>query len=173
MVMLAMTVHGRAASAALVLAASTLLWLGVSPAHAFKGGHFEGGVNLEPNSRISFDLVKTKKQIGSHRWRRTAKVENVVFEQALAGCGASGVLAISTPLPGSVKLKKNQRGRFVLKASSPGLSLSMSGNFVSRFRAVYGEFHLAGSFLVDGTASSCDTGPRGWEAQRTSDTGSG
>ena len=82
------------------------------------------------------------------------------------------VSPIDVAFPGSVKLKKNNRGKFALNASQPGLSLSISGNFVNRFRTAYGEFHLAGSFLVDGTSGTCDTGPRDWEAQRTSYAGS-
>jgi hypothetical protein len=68
-----------------------------------------------------------------------------------------------------VKLKK---GRFVLKASTPSLSVSVSGTFVKRFGGAYGEFHLSGSFLVDAETRTCDTGPRGWATQRTSSSNS-
>jgi hypothetical protein len=158
----------RGATMALVtaLVAVALLGIAAAPASAFKGGHFEGAVNLEPASRVSFDLIKTKKKIGHHKWRRTTKIEDVVFEGALAGCGAETIAPIGTPIPGSTKLKK--KGRFTLKASSQGRSLVLSGNFIRRFRAAYGEFRLAGSFEVDGEVTTCDTGPRGWTARRAS-----
>jgi hypothetical protein len=159
---------GATMALAMAVAAMALLGIAAAPASAFKGGHFEGTVNLEPASRITFDLVKTKKKIGRHKWRRTTKIENVAFEGALAGCGEESIAPIGTPIPASTKLK--DKGRFTLKTSSPGRSLELSGNFVRRFRAVYGEFRLAGRFEVDGELRTCDTGPRGWTGRRTSST---
>ncbi len=140
-------------------------------AQAYKGGGFDGTVNLEPTSAVSFDLVKEKKLIGPHRWRRTSKIKHVEFGQALAGCGAGLIAPIDAVVPGSAKLKK--KGRFTLKASGPGLSLSVSGSFLKRFRAAYGEFRFAGSWAVDGVGRACDTGPRGWTAERASTSSSG
>jgi hypothetical protein len=160
--------RGATIALATALAAVAMLGIAAAPASAYKGGHFEGTVNLEPASRVSFDLVKRKKKIGRHKWRRTTKIENVAFEGALAGCGAETIAQISTPIPASTKL--NDQGRFTLKTSSPGRSLVLSGNFIRRFRAVYGEFRLAGSFEVDGELRTCDTGPRGWTGRRTSST---
>ncbi len=137
------------------------------PALALKGGGFDGTVNLEPSSHIGFDVVKEKKLIGHQRWRRTTKIQNFEFGQALAGCGAGLIAPIDAVVPGSVKLKR-KKGRFTLKASGPGLSVSVSGSFLKRFRAAYGEFHLFGPVLVDGVTRTCDTGPRGWSAKRTS-----
>lgn len=120
---------------------------------------YDGTVNLDPDSAVSFDVVRSKR--GGKK-----VVRNAVIENAFAGCG--GVISqISTPIADKGTLRKGRKG-FKLKSTGPLQTLKVKGNITARGREAYGSFQLKGSFLVDGVTRSCDTGPRGWTATLTS-----
>jgi hypothetical protein len=145
----------------LILAAVAVL--AVPAAALGKSGKwsYEGTVNLEPESRISFDVVRKKR--GGKK-----KVKNMVVENVFAGCGAAGARQISTPVPDKGTLKKGGKG-FKLRTSGSLESLNVGGKVTRRGKQAYGTLHLIGSFLVDGATMTCNTGPaRGWTARLVS-----
>jgi hypothetical protein len=143
---------------ALVLTAVALI---AAPAAVAKSGKWSygGEVYLEPESRVSFDVVRKKR--GGKK-----KVKNAFVENVFAGCGDS-ISTISTPIPTKATLKKGGKG-FKLNAIGPLQELHVSGKVTARGKKAYGTLHLKGSFVVDGETKSCDTGPRNWTAKLTS-----